>query len=201
MLAAADQRQHRRQPRQPGELVEEIVLRSEHDRGTEDRRLRERLAHALFAQRLGPGIARRARCARRRAPRHAAAGPRRSSDAARAIRSAASTWSALEALAAALVEHRDEIDRRIGALQRRAHRVLVLDIGLDELDLADPAHRLQEQRVVGPAHRDADAPAVIGERAHHVPAEEARAAEDGDKPRGGNAGHGSGPRSAIPRPQ
>ena len=39
-LAAADQRQRRRHPRQRGEAVEEIVLRPEHDRGPQDRRVR-----------------------------------------------------------------------------------------------------------------------------------------------------------------
>jgi phosphoglycerate dehydrogenase-like enzyme len=96
---------------------------------------------------------------------------------------------AVETLAAALVQDRDKIDRRVRALERRLHGILVLHIGLDDLDLADPAHRRQEQRVVGAAHRHADTPAFIGKRAHHVPAEKTRTAKDGDKPRGGNGGH------------
>ena len=49
------------------------------------------------------------------------------------------------------------------------------------MDLADPAERLQVAGEVRPAHRDADAVAALGQRPHHVAAEEARAAEDRDQ--------------------
>src|SRR5262245_2497852 len=57
------------------------------------------------------------------------------------------------------------------------------------MDLADPAGRLQVKGEFGPAHRDPNAVAVSGERAHHVAAEEAGAAEDGDQRFGGDIGH------------
>jgi hypothetical protein len=49
------------------------------------------------------------------------------------------------------------------------------------VDLADPAERLQMAGKVGPAHCDADAVAVLAERAHDVAAEKARPAIDGDQ--------------------
>ena len=58
-FAAADQRQHRRDRRHRGKAVEELVLRAEHDRRTQDRDGRKRVAHRLFAGRLGAGIGRR----------------------------------------------------------------------------------------------------------------------------------------------
>ncbi len=57
----------------------------------------------------------------------------------------------------------------------------VAQIGLHGVDLADPAERLQVAGEVRPAHRDADAVAALAQRAHHMAAEEARAAEDGDQ--------------------
>ncbi len=49
------------------------------------------------------------------------------------------------------------------------------------MDLADPAQGLQMAGEIGAAHRDADAVVALGERSHHVAAEETRAAEDRDQ--------------------
>ena len=49
------------------------------------------------------------------------------------------------------------------------------------LDLADPAERLQMAGEIRPAHRDADPVTALGQRPHHVAAEEARTAEYGDQ--------------------
>ena len=57
-FAPADQRQHRRHRRHRGKAVEELVLRAEHDRGTQDRDGRKSVAHGLLAGRLGSGIGR-----------------------------------------------------------------------------------------------------------------------------------------------
>ena len=54
-------------------------------------------------------------------------------------------------------------------------------IGLDRMYLADPAGRLQVDGEVRPSHRDPEAVAALGERAHHMAAQEAGAAEDGDE--------------------
>ena len=57
------------------------------------------------------------------------------------------------------------------------------------MDLSDAAERLQVAGEIGPAHRDADAVAALGQRAHHMAAEKARAAEDGDQRVGGDSSH------------
>ena len=58
------------------------------------------------------------------------------------------------------------------------------------MDLPDSPERLEMAGEIGPAHRVADAVALARERAHHMAAEEARAAEHGDQRFGGNFGHG-----------
>ena len=59
----------------------------------------------------------------------------------------------------------------IGIAHGRRDRIRVAQIGLHGVDLADPAHRPQIAAQIGPAHRDADTVAPIGERPHHVAAE------------------------------
>jgi hypothetical protein len=62
-------------------------------------------------------------------------------------------------------------------------------IGLDGVNLADPAERLQESGKLGAAHSHADAVSKLCERAHDVAAEEAGAAEYGDKRFQRDGGH------------
>jgi hypothetical protein len=57
------------------------------------------------------------------------------------------------------------------------------------MDLADPPERLQMAGKVGPPHRDADAIAALGEHAHHMATEKARAAKDGDQRVDRGCGH------------
>ena len=92
-------------------------------------------------------------------------------------------------LTAALRQDADEIDRRMRAPQRRIHRAVVAHIDFHELDLTDAPHRAQEMGRIRPAHRDADPPAIIGERAHDVPPEETGAAEYRDQSVGGDRRH------------
>ena len=87
----------------------------------------------------------------------------------------------VEALPAALEQDADQVDHDVGVARGRLDRAGIAQIGLHGVDLADPAERLQMAGEIGPAHRDADAVAALGQRAHHVAAEEARAAEDGDQ--------------------
>ena len=54
-------------------------------------------------------------------------------------------------------------------------------IGLHRVDLADAAERLQMTGKIGPPHRYPDKVVALGQRAHHMAAEEARAAIDGDE--------------------
>jgi hypothetical protein len=60
-----------------------------------------------------------------------------------------------------------------------SHRILVAQVGVDRVDLADLAQG-QEIREVRLAGRHEDAIAAFGQTAHHVAAEEARSAEDRD---------------------
>jgi hypothetical protein len=62
------------------------------------------------------------------------------------------------------------------------------------MDLTDLTQGLEMARQLRPAHGDADAIAALGQRPHHMAAEEARAAEYGDKRLNGNGGHGALPR-------
>ena len=88
---------------------------------------------------------------------------------------------AREVLAAALLQDADEVDHRIGALDRGRDRIGIAQIGLHGMDLADHAERLQEAGEIGPAHRDAHAIAALHQRAHDMAADEAGAAEDRDE--------------------
>ena len=87
----------------------------------------------------------------------------------------------IETLAAALEQDADQVDDDIGVAHRRLDRMRIAHIGLHRVDLADPADRLQMAGQFRPAHRDADAIVPVGQRPHHVAAEETRAAEHGDE--------------------
>ena len=82
---------------------------------------------------------------------------------------------ALEALAPALEQDADQIDRDRCVAHRRLDRGRVAQIGLHRMDLADGAERLQEPRQFRPPHRDADAIPPLRQRPHHVAADEAGA--------------------------
>ena len=69
----------------------------------------------------------------------------------------------------------------VGPGSRVPDRGRVAQIGLDGVDLADDAHGLQMAGEIGAADRGADAPAALRERADHVAADEARAAEHRDE--------------------
>ena len=87
----------------------------------------------------------------------------------------------VEALPAFLIEDADQIDDRVGVAHRRLDRLREAHIGLHRMDLADAAERLQMAGQFRAADGDADQILAIGERAHQVAAEEARAAKDGDQ--------------------
>jgi len=83
----------------------------------------------------------------------------------------------VKALGTALGENTDQIDGDV----RIAHRGLdggrVTQIGLDRMDLADPAGRLEMARQCRPADGDPHAIATLAQRADHVSAQKTRAAE------------------------
>ena len=87
----------------------------------------------------------------------------------------------VEALPPALVQNPDQIDHDIGVARGRFDRAAVAHIGLHRVDLPDPPERLQMAGEFGPTHGDANPVAALGQRAHQMAAEKARAAEDGDE--------------------
>ena len=87
----------------------------------------------------------------------------------------------LETLAAALEQNSDQIDEYLRIAGGRLDRSGVAQIGLHSMDLPDATERLQMSGKFGPAHRHPDAIVALGQRAHHVAAEKARAAIDGDQ--------------------
>ena len=87
----------------------------------------------------------------------------------------------VEALAAPFEQYPDQIDDHAGVAHRRLDRLRKAQIGLNRMDLPDPAERLQMEGQLRPAHGDADEVAAVGKRADHVAAEESRAAEHGDQ--------------------
>ena len=86
----------------------------------------------------------------------------------------------VEALAASFEQDADQVDDDIGVARRRLDRLRKAQIRLHRFYLPDPSERLQMAGQLRPAHRDADAVLAVGERAHHVAAEKARAAEHSD---------------------
>jgi hypothetical protein len=139
-FAAADQRQRRQEARHRGELVEEVVLRTEHDRRPKEGGVGFCRQHGLLAFGLGAGVARR---------RMLVGADRRDMDHARAVIHSgqchllgAERLHGVEALPAALVQDADQVDDDVGTAYGRFHRTCVPHVGLHRMDLADPAERL-----------------------------------------------------------
>ena len=177
-IAAADQRYRRRQARDPREAIEKVVLYAENDAGPDHDRVGKRLPHRFLARRLAP------RVYRRRVGRGADGG-----DVDHALDAGgggglrappgAFRMDRLETLRTRLVEHADEVDRHVSALDGGGHRRVVADVRRDRRDLTDIAHGLEEERAFRPPDGDADAVAPAGELAHGIAADEAGTAEHG----------------------
>ena len=185
-LAAADQRQHRRDRRHRREPVEELVFGAEHDRGAQDRRGREGIAHGLLAGGLGAGIGGgRARIGADRRDVHEALDPGVAGQPGEP--GGSGMMHELESLRPAFTQDADAVDeRRIAGEEGRQQR-RIADRDIQGRDLPDIAHRLQELGVLGVAAADGDHLAACGEPPDHVPADEARPAEHG----GSAISHGS----------
>ena len=134
----------------------------------EDRRLAGGLGAGIVGRRIRVGADRR-----NVDERVDAGGARRLGDGA-----GAESMDGVETLAAVLVEDGDEIDDRVGVGDGAIDRPAIAEIGLDRLDPADHAERLQVTGEIGPADGGADAPAALEERAHDMAADETGAAED-----------------------
>ena len=102
----------------------------------------------------------------------------------------------IEALRSGAIKNAGQIDHRVSAFADGGKRVRIADIGLHRHDLPGDPERLHMAREIGPAAGDADAIAAFGERPHDMPAEKARAADDGDQCLGrGKASRASNPSS------
>ena len=80
-----------------------------------------------------------------------------------------------------IVQDADEIDDGIGAVGGREQRIRKAHIGLHGIDLAHAAERLKVACELRAPHRDPHAHPGFGDGAHHMAADEARAAIDGDE--------------------
>ena len=87
----------------------------------------------------------------------------------------------VETLSASLEQDADQIDNHVAVARRRFDRVREAYIGLHRFDLPDRSQRLQIAGQLRAAHRDANTVVPVGERAHHMAAEESGAAEHGDQ--------------------
>jgi hypothetical protein len=185
--------------RKPCEAVEEGILRPEHDRRPEDDGAGKRGARPLLALGLAPRIFGGGILVgpdRRHLDEDPGlGGPRRLGTSL-----GAKGMHRIEALGAGGIENARQVDHRIGALAGRGQRGRIAHIGLHHHDLPGVAQGLQVARKVGPAAGHPDAVAAPGECAHDVPAEKARAADDGDESVGWLNEHGNHPDVAIARP-
>ena len=84
-----------------------------------------------------------------------------------------------KALSPGFVENAHQVDHPVGALHRRHHRRAVAHIRPDRRDLANIAHRLEEQRALGVAHRDRDPRACRRQPLHQMAAQKTGTAEYG----------------------
>jgi hypothetical protein len=75
------------------------------------------------------------------------------------------------------LEDADEVDRRVGPLHCGGDRGPVGDVGADELDLAEPAERLQIESAARLAFGGTDPDAGLEQRLGDVAAEKAAGAE------------------------
>ena len=84
----------------------------------------------------------------------------------------------VESLLAGREQDADEIDDRVCPLRGGKKRVGIAHIGLDGVDLPDPAKRLEMAGKLRTPDRHPHARAGLGDGADHVAADEARAAID-----------------------
>ena len=78
-----------------------------------------------------------------------------------------------EILGAAFGQHRHQIDHGLGPAQGAGDGFGIAQIGLNRMNLADAAERLEMVGEIGAARGDPDAPALTGEGANHMAADEA----------------------------
>ena len=179
-MPAADQRQDRQIPRQPGKFVEEFVFRTEYQRGAQDRGIGKLFTNPDFAAPFGFGVS---------GIGVAIGADRREVNQCFYARLACQTCDArsridmygLEAVLAAAVENAGEIDDRIGFGNGGRNGFLVMHIAFLHTDLPDRSRRLQIIAEIGMAADGPDAPALFCQLADRVASDKAGCAEDRDE--------------------
>ena len=175
-MAAADRRQEGRDFRHGGEPVEEIILRAEHDGRAEDDRVADGFERRCLARRLRAAVLRRrigigADGADMDEPGALGAGRLCNGAGTKVLNRS-------HVVAAAGVEGAGQVDHRIGAQHGPVDRPADAYIGLDRLDLAEVAKRLEMLGKVGSAAGHQNAVAALGKRPHDMAAKKAGAAEN-----------------------
>ncbi len=187
-MASADQRQRRRHAGDSGELVEEFVFRAEQNRGAQDDCRGSGGKDQLLPGRLGTRIVRWRPVvgADRRHMNHA-----RIRMPSRRARPSRRRRRARHRIVCRLRSNRMPTRLITTSASRTAASTepRITQIGLHRVDLADSSERLQVARKIGAADCDADAVTDLGERTHHMAAEETGAAENGDQRLQRNSGH------------
>ena len=179
-LAAADQRQHRRDRAIAAKRLKKLSLGPNTTEGRKIVACRDRGEYAAARPRLWCGHISEGECASAPIAETWIIARLRAA-AASATDLGADGLHGLEALPAALEQHADEVDHHVAAAHGRRDRVPGRADWPGPLDLADPAERLQVAGEIGAAHRDPDAVSALRQRAHDMAAEKARAAEDRDQ--------------------
>jgi hypothetical protein len=109
--------------------------------------------------------------------------------AASATASAPKACTASNFCRPALEQDADKIDHHVGVARGRFDGGRIAHIGLHGVDLADPSERLQVAGKFGPAHRDANAVAELGQRAYDMAAEESEPPKTVTSVSRGDGGH------------
>jgi len=161
------------------EDFEKIIIRPEHDRGPQNRRGGKCRTHPRFAHGLGLGVLGMGFAIG--ADRRDMHQPGTDRGGGLGDGGGACALHGVEFLCPGLGQDADQVDDDVGLAHRRSDRLRVAHIGLDGFDLPDPPERPQKAGELRPAHGDADEVATVGERAHHMAAEESLAAEHGDE--------------------
>ena len=164
----------------PAKRLRNPSLGAEDDGGTQDHRARHGFQDAGLAGRLGAGIGgSRCRIGADGGDMHHA---RNAGGAGRLGNGTCpEILHRVEGLGASLIEHADKVDDGIGAFHGAVDRPAMTQVRLHRHDLADGAERLHVLGEIGTADGDAHPVAAPRQRPHHMAAEKAGSAEDGDE--------------------
>ena len=175
-LSAADQRQRRQPSRQRGKAVEEVIVWAKDQAGPDDRCVGERGVHCRFAGRFGSVRQRRCRAAGSKR-RHVNELPRTQAPGGGRHPASPGFMDGGEGLPLRLRENADQIDDRVGPLDRRLDSRIIENVGRDVFDSAQPRRLGRGERM---ARRDPYGGSRHGEMLDEMASDKSRPAEDCD---------------------